>query len=147
MGYVYKILCNETGESYIGSANNNKCLISRKSEHRNMKNKYCSSKQIIYRGNYEFIIIEENIFIDIELRKREQYWIDTSDHTINKIRAYSTPEQKKKYKSEWFQSNKERLRDRHSERITCECGANIMRTNKLRHLKSDKHLSYLNITS
>jgi len=105
MGIVYKILCNETGECYIGSANTKQCYIGRKSEHKTKDG--CSSKQIIERDNYTFSIVEENIFIDIELRKREQYWIDTSHHVINTNRAYQSKEQRKEYQKEWREKNKD----------------------------------------
>ena len=168
MGIVYKILCNETGECYVGSANTKRCLISRKSAHRNIYNSECSSKQIIERGNYEFSIVEENIFIDIELRQREQYWIDTSDNVINERKAYTTPEQKKEYlkiyckkrhkeiyegeyketillkNKEYRDKNKEQIYKKQNEKFTCECGGKYSRVNKVRHTKSIKHLNYLN---
>ena len=169
MGIVYMIKCNETGECYVGSANTKKCLISRKSEHTNMKG-CCSSKQIIERGNYTFSIIEENIFIDTELRKREQYWIDTSDHVINKLRAYISPEQTKEHHREYREKNKEKIsiqqheyyeinkekvclyqqeyREKNEgiikEKFNCECGGRYTRVNKSIHLKSKKHQNYLN---
>ena len=105
MGIVYMIKCNETGECYIGSANTKKCYSERRSCHKTKGGS--SSKQIIERCNYTFSIVEENIFIDSELRQREQYWIDTSDHVINKNRAYRTEEQKKEDQKEWREKHKE----------------------------------------
>ena len=108
MGIVYKILCNETGECYIGSANTKKYYNDRKYCHTNTKN--CSSKQIIDRGNYTFSIVEENIFINRELTIREQYWIDTSDHVINKLKAntgLTREEYMKQRNKEQYHKNKE----------------------------------------
>ena len=170
MGIVFMIKCNETGECYIGSANTKKCYIGRKSAHRNIYNSECSSKQIIERGNYTFSIVEENEFIDIELRKREQYWIDTSHHIINKWSAYITPEQneeriklyreKNKEKSaeywkEYYEKNKEKIclqqqeyyeknKEYKSKKFVCECGGKYTQCHKSRHLKTKKHQNYLN---
>ena len=155
MGIVYMIKCNETGECYIGSANTKQCYIGRKSEHKCSDRYSISSKQIIDRGNYTFSIIEENIFIDTELRKREQYWIDTSDHVINKNRAYTSfelkkaqrilkKEQKKEYDLEYSIKHKEQIKIRKSIYYHCECGSVIQIGNKSIHIKSKKHQKYLN---
>ena len=151
MGIVYKILCNETGECYIGSANTKQCYIGRKSEHKTKDG--CSSKQIIERDNYTFSIVEENIFIDIELRKREQYWIDTSHHVINTNRAYQSKEQRKEYQKnkeeitmrckEYREKNKEKIRQHKNEQFVCECGGKYTQSHKSRHLKTKKHQNYL----
>ena len=111
MGIVYKILCNETGECYIGSVNTKNLYIKREISHRTLNSK-CSSKQIIERDNYTFSIVEENIFIDIELRKREQYWIDTSHHVINTNRAYQSIEE---YYRIYHDKNKEKINARRRE--------------------------------
>ena len=154
MGIVYKILCNETGECYVGSANDRINYLSRKKNHRYQIN-YCSSKKIIDRGNYEFIILEANIFIDIELRKREQEFIDITENTINEIRAYQSPEHRKEQKrlehirngSErnklYWEKNKDKLKIHYSQKITCECGGKYTVSNKQVHFKTKKHQDYL----
>ena len=154
MGIVYKLLCNETGECYIGSANTKKYYNDRKSKHKNITS--CSSKQIIERGNYEFIIIEENIFIDSELRQREQYHIDISDNVINPIKAYRTKEELKAYISNYqkqpHQKEKRRIyqiqhridiEDKFKQRIYCECGGKYTLSNKSIHNRSQRHINYM----
>tara|TARA_R110002012_G_C11497046_1_gene596878 strand:+ start:11 stop:520 length:510 start_codon:yes stop_codon:yes gene_type:complete len=166
MGIVYMIKCNETGECYVGSTNTHKDYIKRKTAHINITT--CSSKQIIKRGNYTFSILEENEFIDIELRKREQYWIHTSDHVINERKAYESSEQRKEYLKiygekrhkeiyegeyketillkcrEYRDKNKEQISKKQNEKFDCECGGKYSRVNKVRHTKSIKHQNYLN---
>tara|TARA_R110002167_G_C12364975_1_gene623540 strand:- start:149 stop:604 length:456 start_codon:yes stop_codon:yes gene_type:complete len=147
MGIVYKILCNETGECYIGSAKNITCYKYRKSNHKTKGE--CSSKQIIERGNYTFSIIEENIFIDTELRQREQYWIDISVRVINSQRAYLSKEQRKEYnkkiKSLWDEKNKEKIRQQNNEKFNCECGGRYTFVNISKHLKTKLHQDYLKL--
>ena len=146
MGIVYKLLCNETGECYIGSANTKKYYNDRKSKHKNITS--CSSKQIIERGNYEFIIIEENKLIDIELRQREQYWIDISDHVINKYVACSgltRKEYNKKFNSNNWKENKEKINNQRCIEVICECGETIQKRSLTRHRKSKKHQDHLKL--
>tara|TARA_R110002050_G_scaffold37185_3_gene92436 strand:- start:363 stop:812 length:450 start_codon:yes stop_codon:yes gene_type:complete len=146
MGIVYKILCNETGECYIGSARNRTCYSQRRERHRNRPD--CSSKQITDRGNYEFIIIEENKLIDIELRQREQYWIDISDHVINKYVACSglTKEEYVIYHNgKYWKENKEKINNQRSIEVICECGETIQKRSLTRHRKTKKHQDYLKL--
>ena len=150
MGIVYKILCNETGECYIGSANTKKNYNDRRSGHKQMyEGKLCSSSKIIERGNYTFSIIEENIFIDTELRQREQYWIDISVRVINSQRAYLSKEQRKEYnkkiKSLWDEKNKEKIRQQNNEKFNCECGGRYTFVNISKHLKTKLHQDYLKL--
>ena len=176
MGIVYKLLCNETGECYIGSANTKKNYNDRRSGHKQMyEGKLCSSSKIIERGNYTFSIIEENIFIDIELRKREQYWMDISDHVINSKRAYTSPELAKQQHKEWREANKDIIKEKHiqyyldnrdhkiaydvdyynakkeiikaqkREPVLCECGLWSQRGVIARHRKTKKHQDYLSL--
>ena len=86
---IYKIVCNETNDIYIGSTT--LTLEHRLSAH--IRNKDCSSRQIMDRGNYDMTLIEKfpcNSYL--ELRMREQFYMDTIPN-INKIRAHITADQ------------------------------------------------------
>ena len=88
-GKIYKIVCNITGEVYIGSTTT--ALSKRLSIHKSKKN--CSSKQIIDRGDYVIVLIEaipcEN---KSELFKRERYHYDLIPN-INRNRPFITDEE------------------------------------------------------
>ena len=71
MGLVYWIYCNQTYKSYIGSTIQ-KIDERIKRHHRQID---CSSKQILDGGNYDIIILEDNINQDI-LKIREQFYMD-----------------------------------------------------------------------
>ena len=154
MGLIYQISCNITSEKYIGSTKDMKCFIKRKCKHKSILNN-CSSKQIIDRGNYEINIIEENNLQDIELKQREQEFIDRTENTINEIRAYQSPEHRKEQKrlehirngSErnklYCEKNKDKLKIHYSQKITCECGGKYTLSNKQVHFKTKKHMNYL----
>ena len=101
-GKIYKIVCNESGEVYIGSTVQN--LNRRLNAHRYT---HCSARQIINRGNYEIILLEEYpCNSDLEMRMREQYWLDEIQN-INKYRAYISEEERAIYDEEYYILNKE----------------------------------------
>jgi len=91
-GKIYKIVCNETGEIYIGSTTC-KYLSQRLQNHRSLQNK-CSCKHIIKRGNYDMVLIENFPCTGKqELHKRERYWIENIN-CINLVRPIASPEDK-----------------------------------------------------
>ena len=123
MGFVYMIKCNITNECYIGSSvqkNKNDRLKCHKT-----KSNQCSSKQIIDRNNYEFIILED--ILDIDKKKLniiEQKYMNKYD-CINKQRAYISEEQRKenqkKYgkeynktdkRKQYYENNKEKIKEK-----------------------------------
>ena len=105
-GKIYKIVCNESGEVYIGSTV--LTLKQRLWKHKD-GNRDCSSTHIIDRGDFEMILIDEySCNSDLELRMREQYWLDKIPN-INKYRAYQSKEEKAIYQKEYRNKNKEKL--------------------------------------
>jgi len=153
MGYIYKILCNITGECYYGHS---KGGYSRINCH-TAKSNNTSSKPIIDRGNFQYIIIENNID-DNMLNEREYYYI-TNNQCVNKTipfvendnkthrhrkeekyRYYSNPEFYKKKSNNYYHNNKEKIKEYRSAKTVCECGMEIPNANKARHLKSQFHL-------
>jgi len=87
-GYIYKLFCLDTREMYIGSTINMKKRINR---HNEKKDKHISSsKQIINRNNYIFLILQEGFYINKDhLRAIEDYYICKLP-CINSCRAFIT---------------------------------------------------------
>lgn len=120
-GKIYRIVCNETGEQYIGSTT--QTLAHRLAKHRNnakIPNQQCSSKQIIERGNYAIVLIEECQCENKEqLERRERHFIETLD-CVNRYVPTRTrkeycrdnyemiAEKRRKYEAD----NRQRLRER-----------------------------------
>ena len=93
---IYRIVCNETGEQYIGATCQKK-LCTRLAQHVSKKN--CSSKGILERGNYSMLLIESYpCSSKDELHQRERYYIESLE-CVNK----NIPTRTKK---EWRQDNK-----------------------------------------
>jgi len=101
--YIYQIYDNTNGNSYVGSTNN---IYRRMGEH--MKLTY-TSKDILKNNDYKVNILElceeENKF------KREQFWIDSTPNTINKISAYNESCNQDKW-NKYYKNNKEKVKEK-----------------------------------
>ena len=157
-GKIYKIVCNITGEVYIGSTT--KTLNERLRTHeydythflRGSSN-FVSSFNIIERGDYRIELIEEcEVESKDELRRIEgQYQRDFD--CVNKQIAGRTEEEYredhkrkiKDYHKQYYEEHKGELNMRRSEKFDCECGGKYSRTNKAKHFKSNKHQKYLKL--
>ena len=104
LGKIYKIVCNETGEQYIGATCQKK-LCTRLAQH--VSSKKCASKGIIERGNYEILLIE-SVPVDSkdQLHQRERFYIESIE-CVNKQIPCRTETEKRNIKKEWRQENKE----------------------------------------
>lgn len=105
MGLIYKILCNQTGEMYIGSTMD---LKNRMKCHRAEGN-VCRSKQIIDRHDYQVIILEQNNLSGIELLQTEQYYMDLHPDRINQKRAFTTYADMLLIAAEYYKNNRDTI--------------------------------------
>lgn len=167
-GIVYKIVCNETGECYIGSTIQtiDKRMAKHCSNHNNT-----ASKNIINRGNYSVHILEEaDVENKTQLRILENEYIKNNE-CVNKKAAYITPEEKKEYMKNYRLSHKDELREymhkyqkQHHVKVyaknyyynyykslpvtLCECGGQYKSiSNKNKHFKTKKHVGYIDSLS
>ena len=104
-GKIYRIVCNETGEQYIGSTTES--LSRRLSGHKRRGD--CTSSQIIERGNYKIVLIEECACDNKEqLNRRERHFIETMECVNRNIptRTYA----------EWHRAYREANREEIAER-------------------------------
>jgi hypothetical protein len=103
-GRIYKIICNETDEIYIGSCFSD--LDTRLRKHKTYRD--CSAVQILDRNNYQMLLIENYpCETEKQLRWRERYWYENIK-CINKRRPIVTKEEEKQQEKNYAQSYKER---------------------------------------
>lgn len=107
---IYKIFCNKTNKSYIGSTTMS--LKKRINKHKsdcklfleNKKINKCSSVEIIKENDYDTIILEEIEITNLEeLSERykiERKYIESNSNNVNKIIPSRT-------EKEYYQINKE----------------------------------------
>jgi predicted GIY-YIG superfamily endonuclease len=79
--------------------------------------------------------------------KMKQYQIDNKEKIAEYYKQYNTDnadklaEQAKKYRTE----NADKIKEYQNQKITCECGAIIMKkSNKIRHKQTQKHIKNMN---
>jgi hypothetical protein len=151
---IYEIVCNITGERYIGSC---KDLTKRMYKHKhNAKNDGCiTSKQIIGRGNYTTKILDT--YDDTNRFIKEQEWIEKLECINNRNAFTDQKEYNKKYNHDYYHKHKDanreikKLRDKEyyqsktATKIECECGGHYMSYSgaKSRHLKTKQHLDFV----
>lgn len=141
-GKIYEIICNITGERYVGSTIRE--LNERKSKHENNfkrwkegKYNFTSSFTIIERGNYRIVLLEDYPCNSRrELHTQERYWI-TRLNCINQTIPTRTHR-------EYYQDKREEIRTRMNQQLQCECGTQMTRNHIARHKRSKKHLDYVN---
>ena len=165
-GMIYRIVCNITGDVYIGSSV--QTCAQRLSQHKSKykiwldnNKEYITVFKIIAKDDYKIVLVEtypcKN---NDELHSREQHWIEQTE-CVNKIRAHTTEEQLKCFNTQWSktwyennkeyvkecgnkyrQKNSERISERNKQVITCECGKEITQSSKTRHNKSQQHINF-----
>ena len=150
MPLIYKLY--DEFDCYIGSTI--ETLKERLRKH--ILSRECKSVIILDRKKFTMELIEE---VETNDRfKREQYWIDELS-TLSQIKCYFESEEEKiKHKEEWrkhyYDINKEKIadygeeyrkanKDKFLKIITCECSGKYVCKNKARHLKTKKHLAYI----
>ena len=166
---IYKIVCNDLNikELYIGSTTD---FYNRKSNHKSKCNSendknYNSNiyKCIRANGGWDnWSMIEIEKFpckYSLEARARERYWCEQLNATLNSNKPYITDNEikecKEEYNKKYYQSNKNYFNEYNAEyrlinkdkiyqKQDCFCGSKFIYSNKQRHLKSNKHLDFIN---
>ena len=133
-GIVYCIECKDTGGKYIGSTTKklNWRMLKHKSDvnqyDKGNTNKKCTVYYIIKNGNYKSYILEEVEYeVTKDLHKKELEYIE------------KISQQNKDYN----EKNKEKIKERKSKVIECECGVSYTFGHKARHFNSARHINYI----
>jgi hypothetical protein len=152
---IYKLFCkdDDVKEIYIGSTVN---FRTRKIHHKYRCNneKDNAHNLYVYRfirnhggwKNWDMVPIEKYSCNDkTEKLIRERYWIESLNSKLNtdipgRTREEYNREYNKEYQKEYRVVNKDKIRERCSEKIICDCGREIRRDHKTRHVKTKIHL-------
>ena len=135
-GKIYKLVNEELGLTYYGSTTQS--LAKRLIQHRwkAKKNSNYTSKQLFEKGEVEIILVEEYSCNEKkELYERERFYIQNNE-CVNKTIPSRT-------KAEWRNDNRDKIHQQANEKITCECGSIISKSNLSNHKRSKKHQTFL----
>lgn len=152
---VYKLCCNdpEITDIYIGSTCN---FRARKCSHKSHCNNQNSKiyNQYVYRfirenggwNNWSMVMIKKYPEVkDIyELHHKERKWMRKLKATLNKqvpgiLLKIGKKEYSKQYSKQYWEQNIDKLNENAREKIQCDCGCMINRSNITRHNKTQKH--------
>jgi hypothetical protein len=170
--FIYKLCCKDVKikEIYVGSTTN---MRRRKSNHKSTCNNEEGRDYYVYvyhfireNGgweNWDMVLIENYDAKDnLDLRKRERYWKDELKASLNSFSPYTTDgegkERNKEYikeyyqnnkqqmvikNKEYYQNNKEKIDIRQKQPFNCICGGIMQKNGKSRHLKTKKHINFI----
>jgi len=161
IGYVYKIISNQTDKCYVGSTikNINQRFRGHKNNYKlyvNGYHHYTTAVQILQYDDAEIILIDEIEFEDkktlTELEGKYMRELNCVNKFIpNRTQKEHYEENKEKIKEQsrqYRENNKDKLKEKrdkkYAERYACDCGSIVIVCCKSRHDKTKKHLDYIN---
>tara|TARA_R110000744_G_scaffold74952_1_gene149459 strand:- start:57 stop:581 length:525 start_codon:yes stop_codon:yes gene_type:complete len=163
-GKIYQLVCNETGEIYVGSTV--RSLEDRLDSHKRTNNN-CYSNQIIDRNNYYIELLENypcnNVYElerkegeyqksmkcvnhNIAGRTKEEYHQDNKIKINAKraIRRLNNLEDNKEYHKQYCIKNAEWMKEKNHKIINCECGRVVKYHSLSKHKRSKRHIDLMN---
>ena len=153
---IYKLVDNSSDKIYIGStcgSLNQRLSVHKYHYKRSLKGLFRNVKSfdILKNNNYKIVLLENcNITTKDELLARERYYIENNDCLNKNIpgrteKEYYIDNKDKisEYKKAYYEANKEANRDKLNEKFDCECGGKYLYNHKARHIKTAKHLNFL----
>jgi hypothetical protein len=105
----------------------------------------CDNRDELERKEGEFIKNNDCVNKYIAGRTKKEYNKEYYDANKNKILEYreANKDKIKEKAKEYYDDNKDKLAEYAKEKIMCECGCEITRSAKSRHIKSKKHIKYI----
>ena len=147
-GKIYQIVDNTNNNKYIGST----CcsLKERLSKHkcdykRFLKGLFHNIKSfdILKNGDYKIELLENcNIKTKKELLERERFYVENNE-CVNKCIPGRYDKGCQQYHKQYYIDNKNELNIKKKEKFDCLCGGQYTNVNKSRHIKTSKHIKYL----
>jgi hypothetical protein len=147
---IYKIYCDSLSDIYIGSTNNlNRKIVDHKKDCYN-KNvaKYNNKLYTFIRDkggfdNWKFEILETLESSNEEMKKKEQYYINKLNPSLNTYRAYRSIDDLQEFKRikshRQYYNNIIEINEKKKEKFICDCGGRYTLVNKSTHFKQKIH--------
>ena len=106
-----------------------------------LENYPCNSKAELEKREAEFIRENNCVNKYIPCRSSKQYYLDNKD----KIKQYREDNKDKIHKrhKQYYENNKDKIQSSKNRQCDCSCGGNYTSVNKARHMKTKKHITYI----
>ena len=129
-------------------------LLQREKYH--IQNSNCVNKYIPLRTHKEYkndnydkfnLYYKEysKINFDIIKEHKQQYNKNNADRIKEQMKQYANDNKIviTKYKTQYYQDNKDRIKEEKTKQMKCDCGSLFQLNHKCKHVKSLKHLAYI----
>ena len=153
-GKIYKIICDETNKTYYGSTTQQLCR--RFQHHKTHTNSTvsremtkpkiyliedfpCERKEQLLKRERYFIENNECINKGVPGRTTREYYDANKEQILLQQKQHNQELNNKKNK-EYYQRNK----NIYNAKFSCECGGKYTHTHKSSHIKTKKHIKYVN---
>lgn len=138
-GKIYKITSPHTDKIYIGSTIQplNRRMNLHRSKYKLHPRETTRSNILFKLGDTKIELIENYPCSSVyELERREGYYQKLNNCVNGRIA--------KRTKKEYYRDNKKEINKQQAQKIMCECGSNVRRSDIARHKKSNKHINFFN---
>lgn len=147
---IYTIYCDSLSDIYIGSTNNlNRRIVDHKKDCYNKNlSKYNNKLYTFIRDNggfdnWKFKILETLESSNEERKKKEQYYINKLNPSLNTYRAYRSVDDLQEFKriksQRQYYNNIIEINEKKKEKFICDCGGKYTLVNKSTHFKQKIH--------
>lgn len=105
----------------------------------------CSSKEELVKREGEIIRLIANLNTQIPGRTFKEWCEVRKDELVEKSKEYRQEHKQEiaERKKTYYQDHKQEIAERKKEKITCECGCLISKSDLSRHKKTPKHLNLI----
>jgi hypothetical protein len=100
-------------------------------------NKPCINKQIPHRTKKEYYQDNKEKIAE----QKKEYYQDNKEKITEQHKEYYQDNKEKI--AEYYQINKKKIAERMKEKFVCECGCKFTKSHKTRHMKTHKHLKWI----
>jgi len=161
-GKIYKLTSDKTNDVYIGSTIQRLC--NRKAKHKYDYKRYLKG-ECNYTKSYELIKYDDckiELIINYPCKDRKELETKEGEYIKNmkciniyiagrtsKERDYYKYHNNEKYKKnkllsqkKSYEKRKNQISEKRKVKIKCECGSTFRKSDKARHYKTKKHMSY-----
>ena len=110
-----------------------------------IKNNVCVNEIIAGRTRKEYYEDNKEKIKECNKEQRKKYYENNKEHIKEQKKKYHENNKEKRLEQlkQYCKNNKEKIKEKAKEKVTCECGCVVRKSDLARHKKSNKHLKLM----